>query len=180
MDINAVAALVTAAATSATGYFAWRAWRQQQADREPVVELRHHWESDGSLTLRVTIRNRLGESMVVEEASVLRPRRALLTRERARDETGGEAGFAPAKEARIRLDWNVAPVGTPPAMLGGRMPMGGTGANETIVMNVQFPQGWRGGRLKIALRIASTSLDVKRRWVTIKRRIPAPPADQSA
>jgi hypothetical protein len=177
MDINAAAAVVTAAATSATGYFAWRAWRQQQADRQPVVELRHDWLGDGSLSLWVTIRNRLGESMVVEEAHVLRPRRALLTRDRARDETGGESGFAPAKERRIRLDWNVAPFGTPTATVG-RGSFAGTSANERIQMNAQFPGGWRGGQLKLALRIASVSLDEQRRWIKIKRRIPAPTADQ--
>jgi hypothetical protein len=180
MDINTIGTLVIAVATSAYALIGWRAWRQQQADRQPIVELRHYWQSDGSLTLSVTIRNRLGESMVVEEARVLRPRLARLTGERTQDKLGQEVGFAPAKETRITLDWNVAPVGTLPATgLGGRMRFGGTAANETIVMNVQFPSGWRGGQLKIALRIASVSLNVHRR-VTIKRRIPAPPASQSA
>jgi hypothetical protein len=176
LDINTVATVVVAVATSATAYLAWRAWRQQQADREPIVELRHHWDRDGSLLLLVTIRNRLDESMVVEEASVIRPRRALLTDERARDETGGEAGFLPAEKARIRLARYVAPVGTVPSTRSfGSTQFIGSGANETIAMNVQFPHGWRGGPLKIALRIATVSLDVQRRWITIKRRIPARP-----
>lgn len=175
----ALATLVIAAATSVTGYYAVRAWRQQQADREPIIELRHQWLGDGSLTVRITIRNRLAESMVVEEARVLRPRRALLTRERTQDEFGAEVGFVPAKDARIRIGCNVAPVGTPKRTTrDGQMSFAGTGANETIEMNVQFPHGWRGGRLKIALRIATVSLDVRRRRVTVKRRIRAPPAGQ--
>jgi hypothetical protein len=111
MDINTIGTVVVAVATSATAMIAWRVWRQQQADREPVVELRHYWGSDGSLTLRVTVRNRLGESMVVEEAPVMRPRQARLTRERTQDKLGAETGFAPAKDARVVLNWNVAPVG---------------------------------------------------------------------
>lgn len=179
-DTNTIATLVIAAATSVTGYFAWRAWRQAQADRQPVVELRHHWLEDGSLNLWVTVRNRSYESIVVERARALRPRRALLTQKRTQGETGQETGFVRATAVEIALDRNVAPVGTPPTMLGGRMRVGGTAADETILMNVQFRSGWRGGRLKIALRIASVSLNLQRRWVTIKRRIPAPTASQSA
>jgi hypothetical protein len=177
MDVNTVGTLVIAVATSATTIIAWRAWRQQQADRQPVVELRHHWERDGSLTLWLTIRNRLGESMVVEEARVLRPRRARLTRERTRDELGGEAGFVRATAASIPLDWNVAPVGTPPATaLDGRIRFGGTAANETIAMNVQFPNGWRGGQLKLALRLTSISAHQQRSRTKLRRSIPAPPS----
>jgi hypothetical protein len=173
--INTTATLVIAIATSATGYFAWRSWRQQQADRKPVIEFRYDWTREGSLIVRVTIRNRSYESIIVERARVARPRGALLTQDRTRDRFGGETGFAHAAAAEIALGQNVAPPGTTFAAVRGIGFAGGAVA-ETITMNIQFPGGWSGGWLKLALCLATISLRSRREWITISKRIPPPPA----
>lgn len=68
----AVGMLVTAAATSVTDYYALRAWRQQQADRKPVVELRH--QCLGTVPSGVTTRNRLAETSALKGRFVFHPR----------------------------------------------------------------------------------------------------------
>jgi hypothetical protein len=172
--VIAVATVATGLATWATFFIGWKAWRQQQADRRPIIELRYNWE-DGSLTARITIRNRLHEAIVVERARVKRPRRALLTMETWYDSTGGEGGYKRATVSEIPIGRNVAPVGTRPATDRSGYQFAGTAADETIRMSIQFPSAWAGGWLRMDLRIASASDHRRGRWVKKSWRIPPPP-----
>lgn len=176
MDVGTAATIWVAAATSLTGFIAWRTWRQQQADREPVVEVRPYWEADGSLTARITVRNRLDESLVVERVRVEHPHGARLTTEQTYEPGGSTVGFVRATTAEVRVDRNVAPAGTQPGTSTGGYQFEGTSATETIMVNVQLPESWPGGWLRIALRIASVSRRGRPRWVSRQQRISRPRA----
>lgn len=177
MDTSTIATLVIAAATSAAFLLAWRTWRQQQADRRPVLEVRHRWEQDGSLGLRATIRNRLHHSLVIERARVLDPFGALLTLERTRDSFGAEASYVRAEAAEVRLDWTVAPAGTPPARFSGGHRVAGTSSDETLEIGVAPPDSWPGGWVRVAVRVAHTAGGGPPEWLTWQERVIRPRVD---
>jgi hypothetical protein len=45
------------------------------------------------------------------------------------------------------------------------------GATVRVALNIQFPSGWRGGKLVIALKMESTSWRVRRSTIIVQRRI---------
>jgi hypothetical protein len=169
--ITAVATAVAGLTGSVLAALGWSAFWQVRRDRKPAVEGDCYRPGDGPVTIRLALYNRLNESVDLVEACVLRPRCALITDRQQGPGLQGEWEKAAARCVQLQRRLRMAAVGTLPS----RSPTGmveSEGATVRVALNIQFPSGWRSGKLVIALRMESTSWRVRRSSIIVQRRIP--------
>ena len=75
----AAGAFVTAAATTATGFLVWRQHRWQKWKYDPIVECQANWVDDGTIGARITVRNRMPQTIDIVSIDVVRPRGSSLS-----------------------------------------------------------------------------------------------------
>jgi hypothetical protein len=169
---------ITAAATGATaaiaGYIAWLGLHRDSVARLPVVEAELS-NDGGQCTLRLIVRNRLPEAIVVTSARIRRPKSALISR--VSTSSYGEGEVEPPTSDRVDLNVEIAAAGTERVDNQG----GPCEADvKPLTLYLFPPVGWVGGSAVIDLRISSRALTLRDKRIAIRRFMPAHAAMKTA
>lgn len=170
--ITAWATAITAILTGTGGLAAWLALRREQLREMPIVERTVHWD-DGHLILKLTITNRLPETLILDSVEITRPRGTTIS-----DSTGpGDKAWSP---------------GPPVPGVGPVLPCrfsinraGSEGSQHSVGdigyrgFSVWPPTGWSSGHLKIVLRVSSKAETIRNKRMVIKHRVPEAPRRQT-
>jgi hypothetical protein len=164
--ITSGATVATAIATGFGGFAAWLLYRHERNKDLPIIEILNiRRDQDDELFVRVRIRNRLPEILIVNRLEVLCPRAA--TASLGHTEAGGmrRPAIRPTSR-RIDHEWEIE----------------GAESYE-IDLFVYPPEGWRSGQIALSLRVSTRSRTIRDRRKTIKQFVNAPiirQADPSA
>jgi hypothetical protein len=138
---------ITAIATSATALLtllsmAYAAWRRRR-DRLPLIEVRQlELRRDGTFVFRLTIRNRLTETIALEEVRISRPRGAPVR----------GAGNAQQFVSALRMTERAPPASD-------------DADAKDIMLWMKPPLGWQGGKVAFELRVSSLASTIRSRWI---------------
>jgi hypothetical protein len=175
--ITAVSTALTAILTGFAGFAAVVALRRDTKRQQPIVEPKLRW-SEGYILASITVRNRLPESIIITSAEVKKPRRAKISYGRRNVSVPiGNSEPIPPELQKIPLNIDVAPIGTEPNRFDGILMSAGEA--RSCEFYIQPPAEWRGGNVRIDLRISSMALTIRDRRMVITRTISAPPTRQT-
>jgi hypothetical protein len=165
--ITATSTGITAVATGAAAFVAWVALRREARASRPIIEPEFYWFED-YLALKLIIRNQLYETIILDSASVIRPRRSLISKDTKVGPDGGFGGVIKGNSSIIKICREISPVGTAREAYSGLM-------RRTDVSRVDLylspPGNWNGGVVKVDLRISSKSLTIRDMRVAINRSV---------
>lgn len=159
--------LITAVATAMTALAAWLAYRRERRSDRPIIE-RWVFRNGESLGVSFTIRNRLRETIVLEEVKVLSPSKATVTQRysfKANNAGSPVEVTEPGNTRSLPISVEVMPVGC------GRT---STGGGDTVPLYVLLwpPQNWKGRKIKLALRVSSKAGSFSNMKVVVKGSVP--------
>lgn len=178
--ITASATGATAIATAVAAFAAWRTLRRDAKSVLPVVEASLYWGNPDlgrHVCVHLVIRNVIYETLVIEAATVLIPRRALLSSTLVKPDVNGRAtAIEIGKSAKLSLGWKVPPFGTErkaPSMLSAYV-----GRSDVFVgdLYVTPPEKWEGGEIKLTLRLSSKGRTIRDKSIPIVQSIGRRPA----
>jgi hypothetical protein len=168
---------ITAASTAITGVFAgiaaWAAWVAVAREKDlslPIVAPGTAWVKSGveeSLYLSLKITNRLDETLVLEQISVVRPRKAkiaLMTRDR-----DGNVSRSNSATRKLRLDdLKISSRGATFKMMNTVQSLDST----SVEFHVFLGPGFSGKAMRLRAAFSSNALTIRERRMTINVRVP--------
>jgi hypothetical protein len=167
--ITAWATALTAILTGTGGLAAWLSLRRERQRELPIIERSARW-SDDHVTVDVTIRNRLPETITLEEITVLAPRGATISSAygppRSEDPWRGPGPPVRTTAKTLEKGSEIRPLGTPRGDFHG----GDAGRVEFAIWP---PASWKQGTLKVALRISSKAGTIRGRRAVLLVVVPA-------
>jgi hypothetical protein len=169
--ITAAATGATAIAATIAGFIAWLAFRHDLRNQLPIIEADFQYEAP-YWALKLIIRNRLPETIVVTSATIRRPKGSLISTA-VWSSMGGIEIKQPTSN-RIEIDFDIAPFGSTRVEIpGARM----YADAQRVDLYLLVPVKWTSITIVVVdLRISSKSLTLRDKRMVIKRFISAPPA----
>jgi hypothetical protein len=161
MDWALAFAAVSAIATAITAFVVWRQWVAMRAAETPIVEVLSAHAGVDRLTVLLAVSNRLPMSLRVESVRVKRPRGAKVA-----FLPPGRPHVAPAGAIAI-INAVTQPVGTAPRR-DGPPPLWVEGARIDFRIAIQPRVGWRGGAIKLAVRVSASASISFRRTIDVR------------
>lgn len=166
--ITAGATVITAILTGTGGVAAWLALRREREREMPVVERSLYWDK-GHLILKLTVTNRLPETLTLDSVEIKRPRGTTIS-----DETGpGDKEWNPGPP--IPGESSIMVCGHPVKRAGSVASQHSFGDTSYWGFSVWPPASWKAGVVKIVLRISSRAETIRNRRIVIKSKVPAAP-----
>lgn len=165
--ITATATALTAIFAGFGGLAAWLSYRREVRKDLPVIEAEMSWSGNFVLT-RIRIQNTLPTTLVVVSARVKHPRNCRISPGLEVDRHGRYDLTTPKAAANYYTEVNceIFPFGS---------------ADAARLDLAVFPlSSWPGGKVAIELTIIDNSSVTRRRRITVQRRMPARPHNNTA
>ncbi len=177
--VTAISTAATVIASGAAGIVALLAYRRDIRSVLPIVEVDLNWiEGDAAdgvfLKIDLKIVNRLDETLVLNNAAVVRPKRANLAQEDRTTARGGYQQRIPSKlrATHVRLNWQIQASGAYTTILGP--PSRTDLVREPIY--IFPPADWPGGIVRVDIWASSKALTIRDKRIVIFRRTPPRPS----
>lgn len=165
--ITAGATVATAIATAFGGLGAWFIYRRDKARDLPIIEANISWHENAYLEARILIRNRLSESILINDLEITQPKGATISE--------GQDGELRSPKTRpttrkVPSEWEI-PDPDSRTYLSSRPIF-------PIELFVYPPTGWQSGTVALTFRISSKTRTIRERRQTIKQFVKAPTIKQ--
>lgn len=135
----------------------------------PVVERSIYWDG-AHLILKLTVTNRLPETLTLNSVEIKSPRGTTISDQSGPGEKDWQPGPpVPGESSVMVCNYIVRRAGTAASQHGA-------GDTSYWGFSVWPPASWRAGEVKIVLRISSKAETIRNSRIVIKSRVPADPA----
>jgi hypothetical protein len=172
--ITAVATAATAMAAGCAAFIAWRAYRRDARMSEPIVEAEIDWGEAAFadyLCLTVLIRNQLYQTITIDSVTAIRPKGMCAAVETRKDFYGDLIKLEPGSSPKRVVGHEIQPLGTSTDFYSP-----GTIRRYDIFKGTYYfspPGSWKGGVVKLVLRISSKAVAAPDSRIVIHKRISA-------